>query len=401
MRRQHAPLFVVFLLGVRVALSATLPCSQVAVTASAGQVDAARKALLALPIGDGLQTNVSTDAQNAIAKMKSRLNDLFIAYMACASPEIEPDQVERGLSSIAHAFTLESRSYGANELPKEANNYGFQLDFDAKRPSANPEIIGISASFQIECGWDSMLDVFVRDGISWKQVIQWTSKPYKTVAGAFWSFDYVISPPDRNGRWFVVAKSVDPWCSSTWSDIQYSVLRPSPGSLKPKVLLSRSEFMWWGNDDYGSLSAQADKFDLRFHSNSIDGGVHDRVFVWDFSVMDDEIRRIPPVAVTPRDFVDEWIVSPWKSAYEWSVLGRSNELAKVHRQIRKDQLEEFDSVHKCAGAPNRFQVAVSFNEKPKYFRVVADGLNFQMEAVTGSPDPQCGGPDLLESMATK
>jgi hypothetical protein len=390
-----------FLLGFRVCLSATVPCSKTGVADSASRVDAARNVLLALPIGDGLQTDVSTDAQNAIASMKSRLNELFVAYMSCAPSEIQPGRIEQELSSTAHAFTLEGRSYGPNELPKEANNYGFQLQFRVKQLPANPQVIGISASFQIEYGMDSILGVFVREGDSWREVVRWTSKPYKTVSGAFWSFDYAISPPDNRGSWYLVTKFINPWCSSTWSGINYAVLRPNPVSLTPKTLLSASDFMWWGSDDFGSLEVQADKFDLRFHSSSIDGGVHNRVFIRDFRVLGDKVRRIPPVAVSPRDFVDEWIVSPWKSASAWSLVAQRNELLKAHRGMRKDPFEEFDSVRKCDGAGNHFQVAVSINEKQKYFLVAAAGANFQMESVTHSPNSRCGGPDLLGSMATK
>ena len=401
MQRICLLLLPLVLLATRSSFALSSACSQEDTAHAAQQVDAARKTLLALPIGDGLQTDVSLAAQTSIAAMKARLEALLIAYMQCAPAEIEAPRIAKDLSSMSHAFALEKRSYTNDELPKEANNYGFQLEFHARREPASSNLIGITAGFQIECGWDTVLAVFERDGNSWKPALEWTSKPYKTVAGGFWAFDYGISPA-RSGQWFVVTKFINPWCSSTWSSIHYSVLRPSHSGLDPVVLYSGSDSIWWGNDDEGTLSVDADRFDLRFHAESIDGGIHNRVWIRDFSVTGDEVKRVPPVAVSPRDFVDEWIISPWKYAAEWSVPTKLAALRSAHDQVKKSGAGEFDSVHKCTDDPSHYQVALAREDgRILYFQVVGPGQNYKMDRVGTSPEAQCDGPDLLDSMATK
>lgn len=391
-----------FLSATQVGFSLPSDCSQEAMSRTANQVGVARQLLLALPVGDGLQTDVSAAAQESIASMKTRLEDFMVAYMLCTAVDADPVKIEKELSAMSHAFVLESRSYGVNELPKEANNYGYQLKFEVRRGPTGSGLMGITAAFQIECGMDSVLAVFAPENNSWKQVLQWTSKPYKTVAGAFWAFDYGVSPPDQSGQWFVVAKSIAPWCSSTWSDIRYSVLRPVTGSLRPSVLFSGSDFMWWGSEDFGTLSVDTNKFDLRFHAASIDGGVHNRVWVRDFSVSGDTVRRIGPIAVSPRDFVDEWIVSSWGEASNWSRSTGRDELRLAHEHARKTSWE-FDSVRKCTDRPDHYQIALNGvdNDHLMFFQVIGGHADYKMDAVGKSPQSQCSGPDILESIATK
>jgi len=377
-------------------------CSRDEVARTAQQVQIERAQLLALPIGDGIQTEVSASAQKSIASMKADLDDFMVAYMHCAGANPQPNEIQKELSERAHAFALKKRSYAVGELPKDASNYGFQLQFDVRRATPDSPLIGIAATFQIECGSDAILAVFGQENGSWNEVLRCTSKPYKTVAGALWAFDYGISPPDESGHWFVVAKSIAPWCSSTWSTIRYSVLRPVPGDSNPKALLAGSDFMWWGSDDEGTLSVDAQKFDLRFQAASIDSGVHNRIWVRDFSVLGNAIQRIQPVAVSPRDFVDEWISSPWKEASKWSASSELEGLRKEHERARKT-VGEYDSVRKCTDRPDRYQIALGNenNNRLMYFLVTGNEAQYTMDAVSDSSQAQCNGPDILDSMATR
>src|SRR5262249_29215074 len=154
--------------------------------------------------------------------------------------------------------------------------------------------------------------------------------PYKEVSGAFGSFDFAISPADGARRWFVVAKSVKPWCSSTWSTIRYAALRPSPGRLSPRVLYAAEDVIWWGSEDLGEIAAGPADFTVRFHAGSMDLGIHSRVWLRHFAVHGDVVRRIPPVAVSARDFADEWINSPWQDAASWTAPERRPRLAALH-----------------------------------------------------------------------
>lgn len=165
--------------------------------------------------------------------------------------------------------------------------------------------------------------------------------------------------------------------------------------------------MWWGNEDYGTLTVQTDAFDLRFHSASLDAGVHNRVFIRHFSVIGDAVRRTQPVAVSPRDFVDEWIVSPWEEAARWSSNSNLELLRKSHevwsrRAKSENLLLEYYSMRRCSDAQDHYQVEIGEESGPKfqtsrsfYFQVVGSET-YSMLRASEKPDARCGGPNLLD-----
>lgn len=385
-------------------------CSQPGVIRTAAQVDAARAELLRLPIGDGLQTDIPPAAQQAISSMKRALGNFVNEYMHCASERADGKKVQSDMSTLVHTFQLPSGEYSNEQLPPDSGKYGFELWFEV-RATRDPKLISIRADFSIECGGDTVLFVFAPDGDSWREVLRWQSKPYDTVAGGTMAFDYGISPQDEAHGWYVVVHNIAPWCSSTWSSIRYQVLRPTAEPLQPKVILSNSDFMWWGNEDYGKVVVGKNEFDLRFHSNSIDGGVHNRIFIRHYSVLGDTVRRTQLVAVSPRDFVDEWIVSPWEEASRWSEKSSLTHLQQAHKMMSPNKkgthaLLEYDSIYRCSDG-KRYQVGLGEMSEPKfdnkksvYFFVKGDEP-FTMVGVSEVPDPKCGGANLLEKMATK
>jgi hypothetical protein len=377
---------------------------------AAEQVRSARKNLLALPVGDGLQTDVSPVAQEAIASMKNSVSEFVRSYMRCAPAQFDTAAAEKNLMTLVGGYQMPSGEVISNDhLPPDFGKYGFELYFGV-RQSQSPRLVSITADFSIECGGDTVLLIFAPKDGSWSEALHWQTKPYNTVAGGTMAFDYGISPVDESGGWYAVIHTIAPWCSSTWSSIRYEVLRPTADALKPRVLMSKSDFMWWGNDDYGKVTVGRNEFELRFHSSSIDGGVHNRVFIRHYSVMGNTVRRTQPVAVSPRDFVDEWIVSPWSEASTWSSEVFMPELWQAHDKWSRNEkadnrLLEFCSVRKCSGDSYQVEVCEETGKNftvshSSYFEVAGSGP-FMMTHVSASPNPECKGRDLLEDMTTK
>jgi hypothetical protein len=294
-----------------------------------------------------------------------------------------------------------------DQIPSDFGKFGFELSFNV-RVIENPSLVGVEANFSIECGGDTVLLIFAPDNDSWREVLRWQKETYARVDGGTLAFDYGISPTDDAGHWYVVTHEVAPWCSSTWSSIRYTVLRPTAEPLRPKILLSASDGMWYGNDDFGSMTVQKDAFDLRFHSNSIDSGVHNRVWIRHYSVIDDTVHRTQPIAVSPRDFVDEWIVSPWEKAAQWSSKPSSVELQRMHALLLKrneaaETLLEYNSVRKCSESSDRYQVEISEQIAPDFrttvrsffFEVIGENT-YTMVRVSEKRDPRCTGRNILE-----
>lgn len=411
MKSATAALALLFASLAQARASPSVTCSESEVSRTAARVDSARKHLLELPIGDGLQTNVSPLAQQATASMKSALRDFITAYFRCVSLQPDPARIKSDLSTLGHAFEMPRGQISKEKIPPDFGKFGFELSFQT-RLFESPRLLGVTANLSIECGGDTVLIIFSPSTESWKEVLLWQKKRYATVAGGTLAFDYGISPPDDAGRWFLVTHDVAPWCSSTWSDIRYSVLRPTSDPDHPKTLFSGSDSMWWGNEDFGTLTVQKDAFDLRFHSASIDAGVHNRVWVRRYSVVGDAVQRIQPVAVSPRDFVDEWVVSPWQQASQWSSRSALAELTQAHAELSRRRnsyksLLEYDSVYRCTDSPEHYQVEMADETAPNfqtarsfYFQMRGNG-DYTMLRVSDKSDARCGGPNILDEMGTK
>lgn len=162
--------------------------------------------------------------------------------------------------------------------------------------------------------------------------------------------------------------------------------------------------MWWGGDDLGTLAVSRSGFDLRFHAQSIDTDILARVFIRDYSVNGDSVRRIEPVAMSPRDFVDEWIVAPWPESAAWSAPSNLGKLHLIHQQLAQlhsqgDTDFGFRSARRCANAPATYQIELGRdNGAPFYFRVNGDTSSFMMMKISNTADPGCSGKDILDTM---
>ena len=409
LNRYSLLVFLIVATAPRLALAQTNACSKAAIERAAVDVADGRKTLLALPLGEiGAGAGiVPPGGPDEITRMKDRLNTLVVAYMVCLPVQQTPDpeRIQQDLSRLAHAFKLPPGRIKNEDLPKDFGKYGFELWFDVRATKDSRRLVGITASFSVQCAGDALLLIFSPGEATWQEVLRWQSKPYKQVGEALSSFQYGISPPGETASWYVVAFFVSGWCSSTWSAINYSVLRPVPDAPRPKVIFAKSDSIWWGNEDFGKLIVDRQYFDLRFHAQSIDAGVHNRVFVRRYAVNGDVVHRILPVAVSPRDFVDEWIVSSWEEAKSWSAPADLQELKAMHEKLSNLQSDpksalEYVAVKRCTNSPRAFQVSVCPDDVTFYLRVETHP-SLTMISVKETPDPDCAGRNLLDDMATK
>ena len=121
----------------------------------------------------------------------------------------------------------------------------------------------------------------------------------------------------------------------------------------------------------------------------------------------DAVRRTQPVAVSPRDFVDEWIVSPWQEASQWSSKPDLEVLRNSHavwsrRDRSENKLLEYYSMRRCSDVQDHYQVEIGEETGPKfqtsrsfYFQVLGSEA-YTMLRVSKKPDASCSGPNLLD-----
>jgi hypothetical protein len=146
--------------------------------------------------------------------------------------------------------------------------YGDIYSISVERPRSHPELLAVTTTLGVYCGSDSSLYLFKRVNGRWQLVLAQEANGYEDVSGAQGRFNYMISPPDAADNFFVVTANVNPWCTSNWQSIRYSVLRPGPDAYRPQVLASGDETIYLGVDRPYQLAAGADWFSLNFYGDA-------------------------------------------------------------------------------------------------------------------------------------
>jgi hypothetical protein len=189
-------------------------------------------------------------------------------------------------------------------------------------------------------------------------------------------------------------------CASTWHSVYYRVWRVDPSGAK--LLIDDSATAWLRTPTYavGSIgrdrtieNAPVDVL-IEFTERSIDVGVHNREAVRHFLIDGDQVRRVDPVALSPRDFVDEWLTSGWNESAAWSA---SPTLKQWHQRLRADFVAgQFDDTMHCE-TPDLSQVtfephnAKDFAPEPSVYFLVRwrPPYHFTMMDISDKPWPRC------------
>ncbi len=384
------------------------PCQNDAVTRTAAAVQETRQKLRAISMGDdgGIAPDVFDHVSSTVLEMKGRLNEFIVAEMSCVPTTLPPDivEIQGELSRLGHAFTLPPNEVYSDSRPADYGKYGYQLSFDVRSTADERGLVSITATFDVECGSDAMLLIFSPSSSGWLEVLRWQSQTHKNWMDAFSMFDYAISPPTPDGHWYVFTRSVNPHCASNWQSLRYDAMRPAPGNPAPSVFFSGSHGIFLGEDNPAQLFAKTNDFEIRFYDRSIDfDNIFDRVFIYHFKITADGITRVQSVALHSWDFVDEWIVSTWADASNWTTRAARQKLRSVHDELHALLNSEagnfaFKTALHCSDSYDHYQVNLSDpQEKTWYFQVRADGID-TMTSAGQSPDPRCQGPDALLDM---
>jgi hypothetical protein len=213
----------------------------------------------------------------------------------------------------------------------------------------------VVTNLTIPCGSDASLNLYRRYGAAWQLILVEESNGYKDISGGQGSFQFAVSPPDAEGNWYVVTTDVNPWCSSNWQQLRYKVLRPGEDANHPAVLLDEHTSVYLGTDVPYKLTLNRQGFELRIvAAQGLDDSILTREHVQNYEVSGNRVKRIPPLALAPEDFLDEWVGMKWEDASAWTSNVDAAKLQKWHDRLSRDSREkidtEFDFVQPCKAA---------------------------------------------------
>jgi len=358
-------------------------CARDAVATSAAALKDARTAVIAVPVAE-MDTDVPPPARDAIEKFKDRLQAYVEASLACTPS---------AASDAAILATLRARGDRGQRGPK-TDGHGRDLDYAVVPVPNHSDWIAIVPSFGIRCGSDAIALFYRRQGARWHEAMVRRAAPYKEVSGGWENLDIYAPRTGPDGHWYIALTHGTPWCTSIWSGYHIELVRPTADPLRPDIFLRRNLGYNRGFDTV--VTADPRWFDVRLADFSHDDNIWVRTSVQRWAIDGDHVHRIPPVALNAQDFVDEWIMTPWREASAWSAPG----LAGWHRKLgfadaEKTALDtKFGRIRACPG--KRVEVALQPESGPDvYLLVEQNGLAFRMLAASRRHDPRCNGPNQL------
>ena len=101
-----------------------------------------------------------------------------------------------------------------------------------------------------------------------------------------------------------------------------------------------------------------------------------------YAVEGDKVQRIEPIALSPKDFVDEWLSSRWEEITQWSEPG----LGEVHKRLRLSGDTVFqDQVEHCRSGLWEVPLYLREDDDEVYLFVTEQG-DHQCRMIAASKD---------------
>jgi hypothetical protein len=229
----------------------------------------------------------------------------------------------------------------------------------------------VITSIGIQCGYDESAYLYELG----KRIWQYEQTAYEE--GKYHPHDIV-----KVETWkpHVLVVGNGSWCSSNWRNVHYSVWRlgMAKAIINEVALAFEPELIRGAIRDNDVL--------IEYHAASMDMGIHNREAIRHYRIVGSTVLRDEPVALSPRDFVDEWLTQPWTESTAWSRAA----LKPRHAKLQKESVREFIEPTLHCAAPDQWQVGVDFDGRPAYFRVRwRPPYRFTMLDVSEKPAPDC------------
>lgn len=323
------------------------------------ELSATRTKLMALSLNDSLTTEVPQEGVFLIQKLKNNLENFITIYLEQFSSD-DSKSIQRDLNAL---FDLKK-----NESSQ--SDYGRTLTIAVKKSGS---LLFVVSTFSIQCGTDSQLLVFQRKNRRWESVFRWESKPYTSIDGALGTFQYKVAS-DAFGGWYILAADTAPWCSSTWTALRYYILKME----NKKILFKKEYSIWLGNSDPVALKATSHDFEVRFTASSIDPDIHSRTHIHHYIIDADTISRQDPVALSPRDFIDEWVSSSWEDASKWCVGESCVPFRSIHEKLQELQRDAVCSFEKTKNPSSILTEMILTCGESSWNFTIKRGKNFRL-----------------------
>ncbi len=333
----------------------------------------------------------------AMAKAKHQLRDWIESKLAAVQDDGAIPALEAQLNQELQSIEV------ANEEPQE-NRFGTLGEISIRLDGGNITVI---TSVGILCQNDDSAYVYQKKAGRWQRI--WASeqqdyseggyKPQVLIQVDVWQ---QRTPGEGHGPVYVMTLGNQWGCASTWHPVYYRIWRVSASGSK--LLIDGDQMAWMRTGTYAvgriGQKPQVNKAPvevlIEFTVACVDSGVHNREAMFHFLIEGDKVRRVAPVALSSRDFVDEWLTHDWPESGQWSA---SEAVHLWHRKLHADWVGgTFQDNTKRCQTPGFWQVVFAprdehknnEDQKPLYLLVQwSPPFHFTMQEISAEPWPGC------------
>ncbi len=255
----------------------------------------------------------------------------------------------------------------------------------------------LQTAVEVNCGYDESAYLYRWQSGRWNRIWGTEENSYTKDEYRVQRIRAVLVSPSFNetSPYYVLTLGTEPWCSSNWHDVYVRSWSLNSSGREPKLLLDKSEWAFLGGHDI-PVQGSVGRNDalIEYTVGSIDLGVFSREAVLHYSLTPERAERIDPVALSPRDFVDEWLAEPWEQSRQRSQPSDIAALRKAHHDAGRD---EFIEPTQHCRTPDLWQVGLGSSENkkaPVYYLVRwRPPYHFTMVRVSQQPFPACSEKD--------
>lgn len=333
----------------------------------------------------------------------------------CASPQVEP--IKRALRlRVEHELTTAPATVDPARIERKlglalprAGGHGGCASDDEDADSLGQtglslrrdgDWLELRTSVGITCASDESAYLYHWDG-GWRRV--WQAE-YSYAKGGSYRPRHLTNVRHDRAHNLVLAAGVEEWCSSTWHQIYYQLWRAAPGQQQ-QLLLDGRDYAYL-SEIVGPLETRldGDGLTVEYMVASIDPAQHSRLATRHYRLDGDRPRRVDPIALTPVNFVEEWLSAPWQQSAAWTEAAARGTAQGWHAATRDRRTggsllaeapDDDSRALRCRGDTSLWQVAVNFPEarqsrQQAWFLVRwTEPYRFRLAAVGARPWPNC------------
>ena len=316
---------------------------------------------------DGIRTALNTlrqapresagprDSGPELTVAKHNLRDWIESRLTAMTSQLNERELEYRLNSDLHQAKLLCSDRTSDQQTCYLNAIRF------RRSGA---FLIAQTGVEIECGFDEPAYLYSWSEEGWRRVWQTEQNTYTERGYQPQTIQAVhVSPYNKANDYLVLTLGTQSWCSSAWHTVYYRVFRLGPDLESPPII-DKAESAFLGDEASIQGSVARDEALVEFTGHSIDSGVLTRKSVRHFRIDPDGAKRVDPLALSPRDFVDEWLTHEWKQAAVWSESAKRASMRDFHAKLHKEFVSGefiYPTMH-CPLRPDVWQVGVDFGE---------------------------------------